>query len=284
VLHLWRTRAWVLTGDRTNWRSALQSQGIWGVRAHLERDWTRLEPGDRVFFYCTAPVSAVIGFGTVQKKFRQDKPFWPDEMAASQVIYPFRFEFDVDFLLPEDQYEKQGAKRDEIPLKRHHYATGMTELRERGLVEGIQRLLAAPRRKAFQTRELTHDSVKKMIWEIGKLQRFVSDMEYPMERERLDVVWRRIEKSVPTYVFEVQVGGDVHHAIGKLKHARDLWNSEIFLTLSDKDEPKAVSLLSGTFHEIRDKVRLVKLEDVRKLYELKREWKDFESGLGILYA
>jgi hypothetical protein len=45
-----------------------------------------------------------------------------------------------------------------------------------------------------------------------------------MDGTRLDAVWRRVEKSVPTYVFEIQVGGDIYHAIAKLKHAYDLWN------------------------------------------------------------
>ena len=76
---------------------------------------------------------------------------------------------------------------------------------------------------------LDHSRIQEIIFEIGKLNRLISEKEYPMENERLDVVWRRVEKSVPTYVFEVQIGGDIYHALGKLKHAFDLWNSNIFL-------------------------------------------------------
>ncbi len=86
---------------------------------------------------------------------------------------------------------------------------------------------------------------------------------------------------MPTYVFEVQVGGDVEHALAKLKHAHDLWNSELFLALSDRDELKTATLLSGTFHEIKDRVKRLRLEDIRRLYEKKREWKELEEELGI---
>lgn len=272
---------WVLTGDEANWKLALESRGIWGVRPGLRRAWSRVQTGDRVYFYCKSPVSAIVGFGTVRQKFRQDKPFWPDELASNEVIYPFRFEFDVDFLLPYDRWSTQGAKARTVQLRRHHISAGLNELEDKAIVRRAQDALAAPRRKEFRARELTHASVQEMLYEIGKFQRFISDKEYPMDGERLDVVWRRIERSVPTYVFEVQVGGDVVHALGKLKHAHDLWNSELFLALSDKDRRKASTLLSGTFHEIKQEVTRLRLEDVRRLYEKKREWKELEAELGI---
>lgn len=274
--------SWILTGDARNWKEALESRGIWGVRANLKERWSLIESGDEVFFYCKSPISAIVGFGRVRAKFRQSKPFWPDEVATETVIYPFRFEFDIDFLLTEDRWATQGAKAAALGLQRNHVSAGMNQVKDRSLVERIQKALGAPRKEELRTRELNHSNVQKMLLELGRLQRFVSESEYPMDGERLDVVWRRIEKSSPTYVFEVQVGGDVQHALGKLKHAYDLWNSEIFLALGDKDAPKASILLSGTFHEIHDRVKVLKLEDVRRLYELKKDWKEYEERLGIL--
>jgi len=103
-----------------------------------------------------------------------------------------------------------------------------------------------------------------------------------MDNERLDVVWRRVQRSVPTYVFEIQIGGDIYHAIGKLKHAFDIWNSNIFLIAREEDMIKADSLLSGTFHEIKDKIRRINLDQIPKLYYLKRQWVDFEKEIGLL--
>jgi hypothetical protein len=92
-------------------------------------------------------------------------------------------------------------------------------------------------RPSYRT-TLSHRDYQEMIKEIGKLQGFIAEMEYPMEGEKLDVVWRRVVGSVPTYVFEIQIGGDVYHALGKLKHAWDLWNSNIFLITDKESIPK----------------------------------------------
>ena len=83
--------------------------------------------------------------------------------------------------------------------------------------DSIRRILAVGRKTEIKAKELTHENLKKMLHEIGRLQRFINDIEYSMDGERLDVVWRRIERSVSTYVFDVQVGGDVQHALGKPK-------------------------------------------------------------------
>jgi hypothetical protein len=53
-------------------------------------------------------------------------------------------------------------------------------------------------------------------------------------------------------VFEVQIGGDIYHAMSKLKHAFDLWNSHVFLVATMGDKSKYQELLSGTFHEVAD--------------------------------
>ena len=102
-----------------------------------------------------------------------------------------------------------------------------------------------------------------------------------MDGKRLDVVWRRIDKGVPTYVFEVQVGGDLYHALGKLKHAFDLWNSNLFLVTAEKDLPEALNLLSGTYHEIKNNVKVIELPKIDELLRLKKQYKEFEMRLGI---
>jgi len=49
--------------------------------------------------------------------------------------------------------------------------------------------------------------IKKALVQIGRLQKFIAEEEYAFDIGKLDVVWRRVELSVPTYVFEVNVGG-----------------------------------------------------------------------------
>jgi hypothetical protein len=40
-------------------------------------------------------------------------------------------------------------------------------------------------------------------------------------------------------------------------------------------------LLSGTFHEIRDKIRIINIEDAKELYQSKNKVKELEKKLGI---
>ena len=69
-----------------------------------------------------------------------------------------------------------------------------------------------------------------------------------------------------TKVFEVQVGGSIHQALSKLKHSWDLWNSEPFLIIDPKHSQKVDELLSGTFHEMKDVIKVVTLDKVEELY------------------
>lgn len=126
-----------------------------------------------------------------------------------------------------------------------------------------------------------HEDLKRKIVEMGKTQKFLAEPEYPMEGTRLDVVWRRVEKSVPTYVFEVQVGGDIYHALAKLKHAYDLWNSRIFLIAATPEKTKFDSLMSGTFHEISERLRFIEIAKLEDLYSRKKAYRQLEDAMGI---
>jgi hypothetical protein len=129
---------------------------------------------------------------------------------------------------------------------------------------------------------INHDDLKAYLAEIGRIQGYIADEEYPLESTRLDVVWRRVERSVPTFVFEVQIGGDIYHAMAKLKHASDLWNSHIFLVATGREKSKYQELISGTFHEVADKMRFIDVTLVKELLEKKRGYKEMERALGIL--
>jgi hypothetical protein len=98
---------------------------------------------------------------------------------------------------------------------------------------------------------------------------------------RLDVVWKRVEKSVPTFAFEVQIGGDIYHALGKLKHAFDLWNSSIFLVIDRGSLPKVGELLGGTFHEIAPNLKVVEIEALERLQRALATVHDLEKEVGL---
>ncbi len=117
--------------------------------------------------------------------------------------------------------------------------------------------------------------------EIGRLREFVCADEYKMDGERLDVVWKRVEHGVPTYAFEVQVGGNIYQAIAKLKHAFDIWNSKIRLVIDAESIPRVKELLRGTFHEVADELRVVELEKLERLQKALATVHDLEKELGL---
>jgi len=280
---------WTLVGSRENWITAFRSSGIWGVRPGLESDWKRLNEGDFALFYCTSPISGIIGVGNVTAKFKQDTPLWPDEIDSGKVVYPYRFEFRTIFLIPESEWKTRRIKGSEVGLTYPFIAGGLNEVANEALTRKLsERLLAdfGVRLEEIEKKApepmLDHSGVQQMVFELGTLQHFYSHKEYSMGKERLDVVWRRVEGGSPTYVFEVQVGGDLYHALGKLKHAYDKWNSHPILVLKTADVSKAKELLSGTFHEARERVKLITLNDIQDLYKKKKEWSKLEKTLGIL--
>jgi hypothetical protein len=209
-----------------------------------------------------------------------------------------RFEFDVERCLPPDKWHiSKIASRELFPR-------GGFQALDRGIARQlVSRFTSFPKEYYVETptpisaketppiyppeplqaeqASPSHDELKHRLVEIGQLQGYLADEEYVFDTGRLDVVWRRVERSVPTYVFEVQVGGDVYHALGKLKHAYDLWNSHIFIVAPQTDRNRVKNLLSGTFHEISSRIKFIGLHKVDELYKRKKAYLDFEKELGI---
>lgn len=286
---------WVLSGNSLeNWEKGIKD-GIWGVKDKkgLRKSWERISKGDILIFYVGRPISGIIGFGKAEAKFKQDRPLWPDEIRANQVIYPFRFEFKAEYCLSKDTWhEKKISIRD---LKIGYWA-GLNPLKDRNAIKilatrikqswnVVLEILGAPKKSKEKERIYRtnlHDSIKDMLYEIGKIERYISEKEYPLDSERLDVVWRRIERGVPSRAFEVQISGDIYHALAKLKHAFDLWNSELFIIIRDEDKRKVEELLSGTFHEIRNKIKIVPIEKIERLYDFQLKDEKLKAEIGLV--
>jgi predicted RNA-binding protein len=287
---------WLVVGSKKNWEIAFEHRNIWGLRKTQRLLWENINEKDMVLFYATIPVGGIIGYGKVRTRFIQDKPLWPDEINNNEVIWPLRFEFDVQFCLPPDKWKgekviskmlfpRAGFQQINESTARNiissmhtvEYTIPSTEVPS--IAEEPAEFLATSQKLEKIT--LSHGGIQERLMKIGQLQDFIVEKEYPFDIGKLDVVWRRVTNSVPTYVFEIQVGGDIYHALGKLKHAYDLWNSHIYFVSSEKDYSKATGLLSGTFHEINDRVKYIELEKVEELYQRKKAYFDLEKVLGI---
>jgi predicted RNA-binding protein len=297
---------WIAVGIPANWTEAFKGGNIWGLKLTQKHYWENLHENDIVLFYATHPIAGVIGYGSVQTKFHQDKPLWPEEIKEGRVIWPLRFEFTVEYCLPPDKWETNRTTSDtlksrsrsgfqaaepqlakqlisDFKLKKPAEVPSRTKLPQRVAEQtGTSLYGDLPQRVDEGVEIPLHKELQQKLVEIGKLQKYVAEKEYPFDLGRLDVVWRRIELSAPTYVFEIQIGGDIYHALAKLKHTYDLWNSHLFLIASQADHDKARSLLGGTFHEISHRVKFIQLNQVDELYVRKRAYLDLEKELGIL--
>ncbi len=275
-----------------NWQQALTAKGIWGLEDRpIDRIyWLALAPDDILLFYVTGKVKGVVGYGAVRSRFRQDVPLWKDEITEGHAKWPLRFEFDVEFLLPQNRWSLDkvslsggGHFRQPLLLRDPDEASAMIkQLNPTGTMVSLKERSVFALPPEVQEVSPSHEEIKSWLSEIGRLQGYVADVEFPMGTERLDAAWRRLPESVPTYVFEVQVGGDLYHAVGKLKHAHDIWNSRIFLIGSMDNVPVVNRLLSGTFHEIKSVLRFIEIEKVRQLHQSKWHIFDVEKELGLL--
>ncbi len=286
-------RYWLAVGPPDNWRVAFARGNIWGVGVGRIQEvfWDLLNEEDILILYVTRPISGVVGFGTIRTKFKDtEHPLWPIEVKRNKVLYPLRFEFSPEKVLPSDSWP---ANKLAVPALKDLVRASFQPLRPAVAKPILEQLApgwrpSAPEISASRpaleqgsVEQLSHDQIRDMLVEIGRIQKFLAEAEYNMDAGRLDAVWRRVEKSVPTYVFEIQVGGDIYHALAKLKHAYDLWNSHIFLVARSDDWPKYEQLLAGTFHEIRHRIRFLPLDKVHELFMRKRSFKELESSLGI---
>jgi predicted RNA-binding protein len=286
---------WLVVGSFENWKVAFSHNNIWGLKLTQQRLWDNLSEGDNLLFWVTMPIGGLVGFGTVRTKFKQNKPLWPDEIKQNGIIWPLRFEFDVIHCIPTTNW-----KEDKLTSKRLFPRAGFQPISESLAIELTssmkfneypeltgQKLGVSESVTEYATPDTTnksqsiHNLTKDTLVEIGALQGFLAESEYTFDIGKLDVVWRRVVNSVPTYVFEVQVSGDIYHALAKLKHAYDLWNSHIYIVAAGTDQNKVNNLLSGTFHEINQRINFIELNQVNELYEKKRSYFDLEKSLGI---
>jgi hypothetical protein len=284
---------WISTGSVQNWEKAI-AENIWGVVEGLKSQWEKLERGDILFFYATSPVSGVIGLGRIESKFKQDKPLWDKEVKENKIIWPYRYDFKVEYVLPRSDWETRQTKIDGINI---NVRSGLNSIRDKEaaklLLQRIDEKWYTEMQKLLEekieikipvTKKISsHDEIKEKIYELGKIERFISEKEYviPDTNERLDVVWRRVAASVPTFVFEIQIGGNLHQALAKLKHAFDIWNSNIFLITGQDDLNKANQLLGGSFHEIKDRIKVLPINKVQRVYELQVEDNKLKKEIGL---
>lgn len=270
---------WLIIGKKENWIEAFELGNIWGFKKRNINLWNEIQENDIVLFYAIRPIAGLIGFGKVNAKFIQTNPLWRDEINKSEVIWPLRFEFDVEYCLPPDRWEYDKVSSESL---RFNVNTGSQKYDSYKSQELIRQFSASEDREDSILQESSlHEEIKKLLVYIGKMQYYLAEDEYNFELGRLDVVWRRVMKSVPTFVFEIHFRGNLHQDLSKLKHAFELWNSKIFIVAPHSDREKVNIMLQGAFNDIANQLIFIDFENIRQIYDLKKQFKDLEKHLGI---
>ncbi|MGC9070689.1 MAG: hypothetical protein ACP5IO_05200 [Elusimicrobiales bacterium] len=302
IKDIYSNPCWIISGNEENFDYAIKYNLTWGLQDKWFPQWKAMEKGNIIFFYISGGIKKIIGCGKIENKFLQREPLWPDEIKENRVKYPLRFEFSLDYLIEKKEWLTKGIDIvNEIGKKLGQGAFadllrgGINFIRYKEITEflydefkklnytlPLEEISIEYKETKIERRNL-HEDLENLVYEIGIMNKLLSQKEYSVDNMIFDVVWRRVEKGSPTYVFEIQVGGDIYHALSKLKHAFDLWNSNIFLIVySNEDIYKSNQLLNGTFHEIKDKVKIVSSKDIEELFTRKRSWIAWEKKLGIL--
>jgi len=87
----------IYVGDEDSWNTAF-TKNLWGYPNKYGTSWSKLNVGDFLAFYVTAPLSKVIGFGRVSDKFIDDSLFWRDEKLFKRSLWKYKVKFDQIFV------------------------------------------------------------------------------------------------------------------------------------------------------------------------------------------
>lgn len=101
---------WIITGSEDNLIIGIR-YGLWGVKNDLKYLWKHLKKDDLLLFYCTYPISGIVGYGKILSKVIDKKPFWPNENKEKESKYPLRIKFKPLFRSKNWSRERKSLSR-----------------------------------------------------------------------------------------------------------------------------------------------------------------------------
>ncbi len=138
------------------------------------------------------------------------------------------------------------------------------------------------RNKRISIERPDHEAIKEILYQMGIIQKKISEKEVLLDGYRIDVAWKKVPRGAPYIVFEVHISGNLEEALTKLKHANDIWNSQpLVLVTTEEQIERAKNIIEGSFHEIREKIKVINWKEIKEAYELKTKYKSLEAKLGI---
>jgi hypothetical protein len=306
-----KIKNWLVMGVPENWDTALsQPVPIWGLKPRYQAEFQIMNVGDLLWFYSTAPIAGIIGVGTVKDKYVDNvNLIWEEELKQKEVIWPLRFRIHVLKVLPKERWRTDKIKINDFNL---FWRVGFQLLKEEHaikLFERARKFFGIQNEKNLFTgttiiqplikeeyplyipshlkKELiiSHDELKNKIAEIGKLQFYYTETEYPIElpgeKKNLDVVWKREIDGVPTFAFEVELSGAIEKAIERLKFSFRKWNSRPRIVIPKESIKKVYNILTVSDRDFSQQIKIYEPIQITELLDRKRELKTVEQNLDI---
>jgi len=187
------------------------------------------------------------------------------------------------------EYEVKIAKRELVDVRTRTSRDPISDWVIMGLSYIDEQALEGIRGKAGGFR--SHIIIVNMIKEIGEMLGFYTKTEdyTPDKVHRIDITWRVHPTHSPLKVWEVETSGSVILALARLKHAFDIWHSELYLVVLDaKTKEKAESIvrpqIKGAFAEIERFLTVIGADEITNLYNSLKPHKDLISKLVKKYA
>lgn len=304
-------KSWLIIGHPNNWEAAFnQPIPIWGFTDQYFSTYENMQAGDFLIFYATSPIKGVIGIGLLKDKYSDHHTLiWDDEKVGSQVLWPLRLRFEVWHLLPSAFWKSSSISVLDIltisqtsvkNLQPAQFTTILARMKEKWGIESLEKgtlEYAGPSLVSSLVTEAgaaykfeykpqdPHGKAQIIVAEIGKLQNYYTEVEYPLkltgETRRLDVVWKREITGAPTYAFEVEMSGQIEKAVAKLRQAYTLWNSRPRLIAPQKEHLKIGNLVGKEEPTFRETFCFYDFSVMEELYAKKKDLREFEKRFRI---
>jgi len=306
-----KAQNWLVIGIPKNWETALnQPVPIWGLKPRYQAEFQALDTGDLLWFYSTSPISGIIGVGVIKDKYTDNvNLIWEEELKRKEVIWPLRFRIHVLKILPQARWKIDRVKINDFgifwqigfqPLKNEHVIelfrrvrSIFGEINEESIFAGatIMQPIMIKEKQLLYTPLLeekliiSHKELQNQIAEIGKLQFYYTEAEYPVElpgeKKNLDVVWKREIDGVPTFAFEVELSGTLEKAIERLKFAFRKWNSRPRIIIPKEFTKKVYNIITVSNKDFSQQIKIYEPKQIVELLTQKRELKSIEQNLEI---
>lgn len=168
------------------------------------------------------------------------------------------------------------VKKEEIPEIAKWPLRGFIPSKRLEVLEKIRKLATA---KPTPSKS-EHDELIDIICQLGSILGYTRvEGKCLYENIEYDVIWWKRPRKEPTHIFEVQIRGNIHQALSKLKDAYDKYGSKPIFVAHEDDIRRARKIISGTFHEIEDKLVLIDVNSIREFFKFKKLFSKIQSEL-----